>query len=162
LLIGELVMEPEKNLENQIPLILFRLDTTAQVLEEIKSVLDKQTQNLSSLLVLQEKYNNLHAQVSSIQNNFAKELDDLKKDTTKEIETLKTDLDKANKEIDKQNGFVEKFNGGMYVGLFLFAIFQSIVVWWINDYGDQVKKARDSIEGVANRVIVLETQKQQR
>lgn len=155
-------MEPEKNLENQIPLILFRLDTTAQVLEEIKSVLDKQTQNLSSLLVLQEKYNNLHAQVTTIQTQYAKELDEIKKDTTKEIETLKIDLDKANKEIDKQNGFVEKFHGGLYVGIFLFAIFQGIVVWWVNDYGDQVKKTKESVENVSNRVIVLETQKQQR
>ena len=82
---------------------------TAQVLEEIKSVLDKQTQNLSSLLVLQEKYNHLQAQVTTIQAQYAlKELDEIK-DTTKELETLKIDLDKANKEIDKQNGFVEKF-----------------------------------------------------
>ena len=155
-------MVPEKNLENQIPLILFRLDTTAQVLEEIKSVLDKQTQNLSSLLVLQEKYNHLHAQVTTIQAQYAKELDEIKKDTTKELETLKIDLDKANKEIDKQNGFVEKFHGGLYVGVFLFAIFQGIVVWWVNDHGDQVKKTKESVENVSNRVIVLETQKQQR
>lgn len=140
-----LVMEPDKNLENQIPLILFRLDTTAQVLEEIKSVLDKQTQNLSSLLVLQEKHNNLQLQVTNMQLQHTKEISDIKKD-----------LDKANDDLDKQNGFVEKFYGGMYVGLFLFAIFQGIVVWWVNDSSDQVKKSREAIETINNRVIVLE------
>ena len=71
-------MEPEK-IGKPNSLILFRLDTTAQVLEEIKSVLDKQTQNLSSLLVLQEKYNHLQAQVTTIQAQYAKELDEIKK-----------------------------------------------------------------------------------
>ena len=47
-------------------------------------------------------------------------------------------------------------------GTFLFAIFQGIVVWWVNDHGDQVKKTKESVENVSNRVIVLETQKQQR
>lgn len=152
-------MEPEKNLENQIPLILFRLDTTAQVLEEIKLVLDKQTQNLSSLLVLQEKYNNLQSQVSTIQTQHTKDIIDIKRNTDKEILSLKSDLDIAKKEIDKQNGFVEKFHGGLYVGVFLFAIFQGIVMWWVNDSGDQVKKIKDSVEMLSNRVIVLETQK---
>lgn len=155
-------MEPEKNLENlenQIPLILFRLDTTAQVLEEIKLVLDKQTQNLSSLLVLQEKYNNLQSQVSTIQTQHTKDIIDIKRDTDKEILSLKSDLDIAKKEIDKQNGFVEKFRGGLYVGVFLFAIFQGIVMWWVNDSGDQVKKIKDSVEMLSNRVIVLETKK---
>lgn len=152
-------MEPEKNLENQIPLILFRLDTTAQVLEEIKLVLDKQTQNLSSLLVLQEKYNNLQSQVSTIQTQHTKDIIDIKRDTDKEILSLKSDLAIAKKEIDKQNGFVEKFHGGLYVGVFLFAIFQGIVMWWVNDSGDQVKKIKDSVEMLSNRVIVLETKK---
>lgn len=136
----------QDNLESQIPLILYRLDTTAQVLEEIKAVLDKQTQNLTSLLVLQEKHSNLQAFVAESKIAHDKEMRD-----------LTAELSDTKKEVDKLNGFVEKFNGGLYVGIFLFAIFQGVVVWWVNGNESQLKSAKDQIDSISNKVTVLET-----
>ena len=136
----------QDNLESQIPLILYRLDTTAQVLEEIKAVLDKQTQNLTSLLVLQEKHSNLQAFVAEAKIAHDKEMRD-----------LTAELTDTKKEVEKLNGFVEKFNGGLYVGIFLFAIFQGVVVWWVNGNDSQLKSAKDQIDNVSNKVTVLET-----
>ena len=114
------------------------------------------------LNALKDKVEQIAVQTASLRHEPIG-LDDLvsklSNDTDKEILSLKSDLAIAKKEIDKQNGFVEKFHGGLYVGVFLFAIFQGIVMWWVNDSGDQVKKIKDSVEMLSNRVIVLETKK---
>ena len=106
----------EDNLEKQIPLILYRLDTTAQVLEEIKQVLDRQTENLTSLLVLQEKHNNLQMVVSD----------------------LRQEIDKSKTQIEKSSTFVDQFYTGLYICAFLFGILQSILGWWAVDIHEQL------------------------
>lgn len=126
-------MEPD-NLEKQIPLILYRLDTTAQVLENIKEVLDRQTENLSSLLVLQEKHNNLQQTVNE----------------------AKVDMDKIKANTDKNTNFVEKFYGGLYVGLFVFSILQTILFWWISDTRDQLDNIKTTSNSNASKIEMIE------
>lgn len=126
-------METE-NLERQIPLILYRLDTTAQVLEEIKEVLDKQTENLTSLLVLQEKHSHLQVLVNDI----------------------KQDIERIKPTIEKNSSFVEKFYGGLYVGLFVFGILQSIIFWWVGDTRTQIQNLTDQGTKNSNRIEILE------
>ncbi len=115
--------------EKQIPLILYRLDTTAQVLEEVKQVLERQTENLSSLLVLQEKHNNL-------QQRFNEKV--------AEFESLKS-------ECQKNSTFRERFFTGLYVSLFLFSIIQGGIVWWVNSTTDSINKLETKIEMVQKK-----------
>lgn len=126
-------MEPD-NLEKQIPLILYRLDTTAQVLENIKEVLDRQTENLSSLLVLQEKHNNLQLTVND----------------------LKLEIDSLERQSNTNSNFVEKFYGGLYVALFVFSILQTGLFWWISDTRDQLEAAKDANNKLSSRIEVIE------
>jgi len=115
--------------EKQIPLILYRLDATAQVLEEVKQVLEIQTENLSSLLVLQEKHNNLQLRFN---------------EKSSEIEALK-------EECQENSTFRERFFTGLYVALFLFGIIQSGIVWWVNSTTDYINKLENKIEMIEKK-----------
>ncbi len=127
----------EDNLEKQIPLILYRLDTTAKVLEEIKQVLDRQTENLTSLLVLQEKHNNLQMVVSD----------------------LRQEIDKLKAQIEKSSTFVDQFYTGLYICVFLFGILQSILGWWAVDTHDQLVSLKEQENKISTQIEILSNQK---
>jgi|JI8StandDraft_1071087.scaffolds.fasta_scaffold94139_2 hypothetical protein len=115
--------------EKQIPLIIYRLDTTAQVLEEVKQVLERQTENMSSLLVLQEKHNNLQSRFN---------------EKVTELESLKN-------ECQKNSTFRERFFTGLYVAVFLFGIIQSGILWWVNTTTDNISKLETKIEMIEKK-----------
>jgi hypothetical protein len=128
---------PNENMEQQMPLIVYRLDTTAKVLEEIKQVLDRQTENLTSLLVLQEKHNNLQMAVVD----------------------LKQEIDRNKVLIEKSATFVEQFYSGLYVGLFIFSILQGLLGWWAVDEHTQMVSLREQQSVLVNKIHTLEAKK---
>lgn len=128
---------PNENIEQQIPLIIYRLDTTAKVLEEIKQVLDRQTENLTSLLVLQEKHNNLQMSVVD----------------------LKQEIDRSKVLIEKSATFVDQFYSGLYVGLFIFSILQGLLGWWAVDAHNQMVSLREQQSVLVNKINTLEAKK---
>ena len=130
-------MTTDNNIEKQIPLIIYRLDTTAKVLEEIKQVLDRQTENLTSLLVLQEKHNNLQMAVAD----------------------LKQEIDRNKLLIEKSATFVDQFYSGLYVGLFIFSIVQGLLGWWAGDAHTQMVSLREQQSVLVNRINTLEAKK---
>lgn len=130
-------MATDNNIETQIPLMVYRLDTTAKVLEEIKQVLDRQTENLTSLLVLQEKHNNLQMSV----------LD------------LKQEMDRSKVQIEKSSTFVEQFYSGLYVGLFIFSILQGLLGWWAVDAYNQMVALREQQSVLVHKINTLEAKK---
>ena len=130
-------MTTDNNIEKQIPLIIYRLDTTAKVLEEIKQVLDRQTENLTSLLVLQEKHNNLQMAVAD----------------------LKQEIDRNKLSIEKSATFVDQFYSGLYVGLFIFSILQGLLGWWAADAHTQMVSLREQQSVLVNKINTLEAKK---
>lgn len=130
-------MATDNNIEKQIPLIIYRLDTTAKVLEEIKQVLDRQTENLTSLLVLQEKHNNLQMSVAD----------------------LKQEMDRSKVQIEKSSTFVEQFYSGLYVGLFIFSILQGLLGWWAVDAHNQMVALKEQQSVLVNKINTLEAKK---
>lgn len=130
-------MATDNNIETQIPLMVYRLDTTAKVLEEIKQVLDRQTENLTSLLVLQEKHNNLQMSV----------LD------------LKQEMDRSKVQMEKSSTFVEQFYSGLYVGLFIFSILQGLLGWWAVDAYNQMVALREQQSVLVHKINTLEAKK---
>jgi uncharacterized membrane protein affecting hemolysin expression len=134
-------MADPTDIERQIPLIMYRLDTTAQVLEDIKLVLNKQTENLTSFMVLQEKHNNLQISVREVEAKLAV--------IDADIEVLKD--------------YKSKLTGGFATAIFLFAILQSIFVWYIsaqNSKIDQIetlsRSNNDKLYIVAGKLKVQE------
>lgn len=130
-------MTTDNNIEKQIPLIIYRLDTTAKVLEEIKQVLDRQTENLTSLLVLQEKHNNLQRAVAD----------------------LKQEIDRNKLSIEKSATFVDQFYSGLYVGLFIFSIVQGLLGWWAAEAYTQMVELKEQQSVLVNKVNTLEARK---
>lgn len=130
-------MTTDNNIEKQIPLIIYRLDTTAKVLEEIKQVLDRQTENLTSLLVLQEKHNNLQMAVAE----------------------LKQEIDRNKLSIEKSATFVDRFYSGLYVGLFIFGIVQVLLGWWAEEAYTQMVELKEQQSVLVNKVNTLEARK---
>lgn len=130
-------MATDNNIETQIPLMIYRLDTTAKVLEEIKQVLDRQTENLTSLLVLQEKHNNLQMSVVD----------------------LKQEMDRSKVQIEKSSTFVEQFYSGLYVGLFIFSILQGLLGWWAVDAYNQMVALREQQSVLVHKINTLEAKK---
>lgn len=130
-------MTTDNNIEKQIPLIIYRLDTTAKVLEEIKQVLDRQTENLTSLLVLQEKHNNLQMAVAD----------------------LKQEIDRNKLSIEKCASFVDRFYSGLYVGLFIFSIVQVLLGWWTEEAYIQMVELKEQQSVLVNKVNTLEARK---
>lgn len=130
-------MSTDNNIEKQIPLIIYRLDTTAKVLEEIKQVLDRQTENLTSLLVLQEKHNNLQMAVAD----------------------LKQEIDRNKVSIEKSATFVDQFYSGLYVGLFIFSILQGLLGWWATNAHNQMVELKEQQSVLVNKVNALEAKK---
>ena len=126
-----------QDLEQQIPLIMYRLDASTKVLEEIKIVLNKQTENLASLLVLQEKHNNLQSTVHSLKKEILEKLP----------------------EIDSHSSFISRFYGGLYTFIFLFAIIQSIFLWVFSDVNDRLKKVEEISSQNSNTIYLLEQEK---
>ncbi len=63
--------------ETQIPLIVCRLNNTVKDIGDIKVLLSKQTENLSSLLVLQDKYNNLQNNMIEMNKRIQKNQEDI-------------------------------------------------------------------------------------
>lgn len=112
----------DDNLKEQLPLILYRLDSTTKVLEDIKVVLDRQTDNLNSLLVLQEKHNHLQIVVN---------------DQKEEIERLKAT-------VDGNNSFIEKVKGALIV----LGIIQSIAGYWVSDTQSQLTQLKTSVHEI--------------
>lgn len=125
------------DIEKQLPLIIYRLDATAQVLEDIKIVLNIQTENLASLLVLQEKHNNLQNTVNLLR---------------KEI------LDKI-PEIDTHGEFISKFHGGLYVFIFLFTIIQGMVLYEYSEMTNRIKSLEDISSKNTSAIYILEQEK---
>lgn len=130
-------MTTDNNIEKQIPLIIYRLDTTAKVLEEIKQVLDRQTENLTSLLVLQEKHNNLQMAVAE----------------------LKQEIDRNKLSIEKSATFVDQFYSGLYVGLFIFSIVQGLLGWWAEEAYTQMVELKEQQSVLVNKINTLEARK---
>lgn len=130
-------MTTDNNIEKQIPLIIYRLDTTAKVLEEIKQVLDRQTENLTSLLVLQEKHNNLQMDVAD----------------------LKQEIDRNKLSIEKSATFVDQFYSGLYVGLFMFSIVQGLLGWWAAEAYTQMVELKEQQSVLVNKINTLEARK---
>lgn len=130
-------MTTDNNIEKQIPLIIYRLDTTAKVLEEIKQVLDRQTENLTSLLVLQEKHNNLQRAVAD----------------------LKQEIDRNKLSIEKSATFVDQFYSGLYVGLFIFSIVQGLLGWWAAEAYTQMVELKEQQSVLVNKINTLEARK---
>lgn len=130
-------MTTDNNIEKQIPLIIYRLDTTAKVLEEIKQVLDRQTENLTSLLVLQEKHNNLQMAVAD----------------------LKQEIDRNKLSIEKSATFVDQFYSGLYVGLFIFSIVQGLLGWWAAEAYTQMVELKEQQSVLVNKINTLEARK---
>lgn len=116
------VFSMDENLKEQLPLILYRLDSTTKVLEEIKIVLDRQTDNLNSLLVLQEKHNHLQIIVN---------------DQKEEIEKLKST-------VEENNSFIEKVKGA----LIILGIIQSIASYWVVDTQTQISQLKTSVQEI--------------
>lgn len=115
-----------ENLKEELPLILYRLDSTTKVLEEIRVVLDKQTDNLNSLLVLQEKHN--HLQI--IVNNQKEEIDKLKST------------------VEQNNSFIEKVKGA----LIILGILQSIASYWVVDTQTQITQLKTSVHEIQLKI----------
>lgn len=130
-------MTTDNNIEKQMPLIIYRLNTTAKVLEEIKQVLDRQTENLTSLLVLQEKHNNLQMAVAN----------------------LKQEIDRNKLLIEKSATFVDQFYSGLYVGLFIFSIVQGLLGWWATNAHTQMVELKEQQSVLVNKVNILEARK---
>lgn len=115
-----------ENLKEELPLILYRLDSTTKVLGEIKVVLDRQTDNLNSLLVLQEKHN--HLQI--IVNNQKEEIDKLKST------------------VEQNNSFIEKVKGA----LIILGILQSIASYWVVDTQTQITQLKTSVQEIQLKI----------
>lgn len=109
----------DDNLKDQLPLILYRLDSTTKVLEEIKMVLDRQTDNLNSLLVLQEKHNHLQIVVND----------------------HKEELSKLKSIVDENNSFIAKVKGA----LIILGLLQSIATWWVTDNQAQITQLKTTV-----------------
>ena len=116
----------QENLKEQLPLILYRLDSTTKVLEEIKIVLDRQTDNLNSLLVLQEKHNHLQIIVND----------------------QKEEIDKLKATVEQNNSFIEKVKGA----LIILGILQSIASYWVVDTQTQISHLKTSVHEIQIKI----------
>ena len=118
----------DDNLKDQLPLILYRLDSTTKVLEEIKMVLDRQTDNLNSLLVLQEKHNHLQIVVND----------------------HKEELSKLKSIVDENNSFIAKVKGA----LIILGLLQSIATWWVTDNQAQITQLKTTVHELELKIKV--------
>lgn len=116
----------DENLKEQLPLVLYRLDSTTKVLEDIKIVLDRQTDNLNSLLVLQEKHNHLQIIVND----------------------QKEEIDKLKSTVEQNNSFIEKVKGA----LIILGILQSIASYWVVDTQSQISQLKTSVHEIQIKV----------
>jgi len=130
--------------ETQIPLIEYRLDNTIKDIGDIKVLLSKQTENLSSLLVLQDKYNNLQNTMIEMNKRIQKNQEDIEEKFQSHDNTIQ-DLSKFSAEV----------HGGMYVALFLFTLIQSVFVWYMSDYTDQIEKIDTHLSEISKSVYIL-------
>ena len=116
----------QEDLKEQLPLVLYRLDSTTKVLEEIKIVLDRQTDNLNSLLVLQEKHNHLQIIVND----------------------QKVEIDKLKATVEQNNSFIEKVKGA----LIILGILQSIASYWVVDTQTQISQLTTSVHEIQIKI----------
>lgn len=116
----------QEDLKEQLPLVLYRLDSTTKVLEEIKIVLDRQTDNLNSLLVLQEKHNHLQIIVND----------------------QKGEIDKLKATVEQNNSFIEKVKGA----LIILSILQSIASYWVVDTQTQISQLKTSVHEIQIKI----------
>lgn len=116
----------QEDLKEQLPLVLYRLDSTTKVLEEIKIVLDRQTDNLNSLLVLQEKHNHLQIIVND----------------------QKVEIDKLKATVEQNNSFIEKVKGA----LIILGILQSIASYWVVDTQTQISQLKTSVHEIQIKI----------
>lgn len=123
------------NDEHIIPVIVYRLDATAKILEDMNKVLGKQTENLSQVILQQEKHNLLQDKV----------------------EDLEKKVNEQNIEIVKLNGFSHKINTGIYVSVFFFSILQVIFGWYFNEFNSKMEKIDNSLNSISKTVYILES-----
>ena len=116
----------QEDLKEQLPLVLYRLDSTTKVLEEIKIVLDRQTDNLNSLLVLQEKHNHLQIIVND----------------------QKVEIDKLKATVEQNNSFIEKVKGAFII----LGILQSIASYWVVDTQTQISQLTTSVHEIQIKI----------
>jgi len=130
--------------ETQIPLIECRLDNTVKDIGDIKVLLSKQTENLSSLLVLQDKYNNLQNNMIEMNKRIQKNQEDVEEKFQSHDSTIQ-DLSK----------FSAKVDGGIYVALFLFTLIQSVFFWYMNDFTNRIEKIDTNLSEISKSVYIL-------
>lgn len=130
--------------ETHIPLIVCRLNNTVKDIGDIKVLLSKQTENLSSLLVLQDKYNNL-------QNNMI----EMNKRIQKNQEDIEEKFQSHDSTIQELSKFSAKVYGGIYVALFLFTLIQSVFVWYMNDFTNRIEKIDTNLSEISKSVYIL-------
>lgn len=135
---------PTQDDSSQIPLIVYRLDNTAKDIGDIKVLLSKQTENLSSLLVLQDKYNSLQLNMIDMNKRIQKNHDDIEE---------KLQIHDGN--IQELSKFSAKVNGGLYVALFLFTVIQSVFIWYMNDFTTKIEKIDNNLAEISKSVYIL-------